>query len=1387
MKQKLISLILALVASMGAWAIDVKIANTSSGLPTAAGFGTFSGQVFTTADGSGLAGVTITADAGVTIGEQNVNVSNYGNCFKIVTSAASTDYKITLAVPDGYAIAGYKLGCSANTKDAVHTLTSEDGSVSVVASAPPYNSPTGPKVFEVTGLNAQSTYFTISTANKGNTLYLPTFTIKVIRANYTNVWNPSIADDMLITACTKVTNGTLNVATAADDNSHWYIMTQVRDGESAMYDNGTQAMRAATTYTPDYFVGKNAVENNAYMIRFIETGTEGIYNIQYANGNFISNTLTSTIEADPVVGNYAVYFTDGASAVAWNLNSKSGSRVDNNGATHTVSFWGSGENTATSGNNIWTLYEATVEVPTVTIEVTYEQYVNGVATGLTYSETALPNSDLNVPANFYSGYNSIAYDFSTEGTIGDADVTIKVNIDAKPGLVEDLANLSNSKAYTIVCPRGTYTVNDGLLANTVKSNYAVNNFAIISYEDNYYLWSIEANKFVACNGNTLGDVPVAITMTSVANGLFKFQGGGKTMNATSGKATGAVFDTWTTTDDGNSCAIIAAADFDPTAVLAAIETFFSTKTINLAVNITGTTEAENTRLGKITMALRDRTVNEYLYADSEESGLLYLDASFTATATSYRGYEFTGFSIGETDYGTSIETGELSAVADGATLVANFTASTGNGLVLWDDYTDDNSASFRIPALVRTQSGRLIAFSDYRPGLKDVGEGACGIERRYSDDGGETWSAALRVADGNWGTNTSSVIEWSFGDAAVVADNTPGNSGNDVLMICCGGNAKWGNSTYNADVSQTQQGCVRWRSTDGGASWSSYEYIQPDLMQAFVDAGLRASDGSSGIVRAFFTSGKITQSTRKAEGASYNRIYSAVVVNGGDVVVYSDDFGTTWTVLGGQIANSGDEAHVVELPDGDILLVGRGNSSRWVNVFNYTDFNAATGSWNATGQWNNAVATACNGDVDVVEAYDAYGDKNTVVIETAPMYGNQRRDLQYYFIGLPKATGFSVSDFSTTGGASWTQGMNVSHNWSAYSALVGNGDGTFDILFEESAKNETVTPKGYSIVYQKGQDIKDITNSQFFFSKTEAQTEGVKTPRPGHFYRIKGSASGAYMTGTSPVTTTTATDATTIWYYSTDGLVSYSTGRYLDGSAKGLAAVGTSYKAAIEASSYHEGKYTVKTNGYYSYDKDTDNTLDRGSSLNDNVRYAWTIEDVTELPVTVSSLGLATFYSPVGLTAPEDVKVYAATLNDTYVHFDEVEAVKAGTGVLVEAAEGTYSFTVESNDANYTSDLMGSVATKARTSIAATVYTLQSGPAFKKFTGENVTGFRSHIETEAGSEVKAFDVIFGDDETGISLTPALSEGEGAIYNLAGQRMSKVQKGINIINGKKILK
>ena len=62
---------------------------------------------------------------------------------------------------------------------------------------------------------------------------------------------------------------------------------------------------------------------------------------------------------------------------------------------------------------------------------------------------------------------------------------------------------------------------------------------------------------------------------------------------------------------------------------------------------------------------------------------------------------------------------------------------------------------------------------------------------------------------------------------------------------------------------------------------------------------------------------------------------------------------------------------------------------------------------------------------------------------------------------------------------------------------------------------------------------------------------------------------------------------------------------------------------------------------------------------------------------------------------------------------------------------------------------------------------------------------RCYLTTSSGIKAFFFDE---DDATAIkAIDNAQQTAEGAIYNLAGQRMNKMQKGINIINGKKVLK
>ena len=69
----------------------------------------------------------------------------------------------------------------------------------------------------------------------------------------------------------------------------------------------------------------------------------------------------------------------------------------------------------------------------------------------------------------------------------------------------------------------------------------------------------------------------------------------------------------------------------------------------------------------------------------------------------------------------------------------------------------------------------------------------------------------------------------------------------------------------------------------------------------------------------------------------------------------------------------------------------------------------------------------------------------------------------------------------------------------------------------------------------------------------------------------------------------------------------------------------------------------------------------------------------------------------------------------------------------------------------------------------------------------SLKALRAYFQIDATAEVKNINMNF-EDATGIKLTESTekTEGtEGGIYNLQGQRLNGVQKGINIVNGKKV--
>ena len=75
----------------------------------------------------------------------------------------------------------------------------------------------------------------------------------------------------------------------------------------------------------------------------------------------------------------------------------------------------------------------------------------------------------------------------------------------------------------------------------------------------------------------------------------------------------------------------------------------------------------------------------------------------------------------------------------------------------------------------------------------------------------------------------------------------------------------------------------------------------------------------------------------------------------------------------------------------------------------------------------------------------------------------------------------------------------------------------------------------------------------------------------------------------------------------------------------------------------------------------------------------------------------------------------------------------------------------------------------------------------KKLTSGGIKGLRSYFQIPTGNEVKPLVLRF-DDNVGIAEVTAdgIEMKNAAIYNLAGQRLQKLQRGVNIVNGNKIV-
>ena len=245
----------------------------------------------------------------------------------------------------------------------------------------------------------------------------------------------------------------------------------------------------------------------------------------------------------------------------------------------------------------------------------------------------LPGTGINYNGFFHEKFY---YDYTVSGTIGDTDCTITITRTEKAGVVKALTDLSNNKAYNIGCDRGAMIAYDGKMVNTALNDATVNaqpygKFALLNYEGNYYIFSIDENKFVK------NDASVALDLTTVGFStedamvmtpqtapyfLWHFNATDKYLNTNGNTPLGYVINNYSTPDPGNLYYMVEAGDFDPTAALAELEAYFHPSYFVTYVvkdelgNTIFTSEPQPTKLGaKITTLLDEFKRPYYTYND----------------------------------------------------------------------------------------------------------------------------------------------------------------------------------------------------------------------------------------------------------------------------------------------------------------------------------------------------------------------------------------------------------------------------------------------------------------------------------------------------------------------------------------------------------------------------------------------------------------------------------------------------------------------------------------------------------------------------------------------------------------------------------------------------
>lgn len=336
------------------------------------------------------------------------------------------------------------------------------------------------------------------------------------------------------------------------------------------------------------------------------------------------------------------------------------------------------------------------------------------------------------------------------------------------------------------------------------------------------------------------------------------------------------------------------------------------------------------------------------------------------------------------------------------TTIAN--AVAGNRVILLTNtllFTpgDAGSSNYRIPAIITAADGSLVTVTDKRwNGAGDLAAKIDPVVRR-STDNGKTWSAPLTIA--NFGASTG------VGDAALVLDKTTGE------LLCLVSAEKGFFASTNAAPAKV----LVIKSADNGITWGAPLDVTNQIYGPNPNwKGLFVASGRAHQLR----DGKLVAAIAVRENVSGTERIN-------NYMITSADHGVTWTASTGRAELGGDEAKVVELNNGNIMMSIRNSGTRRFNVS--TDKGL---TWGTAYNQPSITDPNCDGDfIRYTSTLDGY-DKNRL-LHSIPFAGSRKN--------------VSVQ-MSTDEGTTWAAPKTIFAGTSAYSSLTILPDGTIGIYYE---------------------------------------------------------------------------------------------------------------------------------------------------------------------------------------------------------------------------------------------------------------------------------------------------------------------------------------------------